>query len=85
MARKKRRPRTIASTRITNEELVARLQDKGFVPVDMSVSEADFDATLENLMSELPDRDDRPHFYCRKCGQYHLKSHQHHSTINAHE
>jgi len=80
MARKKRRqPRTIASTRITDDELIARLQDKGFVPVNMSVSEAEFDRTLKSLMSQLPDRESRPHFYCRKCGEYHLKSHPHHA------
>ena len=80
MAKKKRRRvRTIASTRITDDELIARLQDKHPHILDAKVSEAEFEAILERVMLQLPDRDERPHFYCRKCGEYHLKSHPHHA------
>jgi len=81
MARKKRRkakPRTIASTRISDDELIARLQDKGIsAALDRSISEAEFETIVERLMTQLPSREN-PHFYCRKCGEYHLKSHPHH-------
>jgi hypothetical protein len=75
MARKKRRTRTIASTRITDDELIARLQDQHPHILDAKVSQTEFERTLEKLMTQLPD--ENPHFYCRKCGEYHLKTHPH--------
>jgi hypothetical protein len=79
MARKKRRTRTIASTRITDEELIGRLQDKHPHILDATVSEADFESVIDKVLTQLPELEEKPHFYCRKCGEYHLKSHPHYS------
>lgn len=75
MARK-RRPGTIASTRITDEELIQRLQDEHPHILDAKVSEADFDKVVKQLLNTQPS-DENPHFYCRRCGEYHLKTHPH--------
>jgi hypothetical protein len=82
MARKKRRTRTIASTRITDEELIARLQEKEHPLLNASVAEADFEAVLDNLLTQSPDEENQ-HFYCRPCGEYHLKTHTHHAEMTA--
>lgn len=76
MARKKRRAGTIASTRIADEELIERLQEKAPDVLNARVSEADFDAVVEGILKEPP-YSENPHFYCRKCGQYHSKTHPH--------
>jgi hypothetical protein len=47
MARK-RRPGTIASTRITNEELIQRLQDEHPHILSATVGHAEFEGVLEN-------------------------------------
>jgi hypothetical protein len=81
MARKNQRTRTIASTRITDEEFIKRLQDEHPHILSATVGHAEFDATLGTLMQQLPD--DKPrHFYCRPCGEYHLKTHPHHVAMN---
>lgn len=80
MARKKRKPRTIASTRITDEELIARLQDEMPDVLNARVSEADFDAVVEGVLKEPPYSGENPHFYCRPCGEYHPKTHPHYSA-----
>jgi len=77
MPRKKRRARTIASTRITDDELIARLQEQEPDVLMVRVSEADFDAVVDGILKEPPFSGENPHFYCRKCRQYHLKTHPH--------
>jgi hypothetical protein len=77
MARKKGKARTIASTRIADEELIARLQEEAPDVLTTRVSEADFDAVVADILKEPPFAGDNPHFYCRQCGGYHLKTHPH--------
>jgi hypothetical protein len=79
MARK-RRPGTIASTRITDEELIQRLQDEHPHILNATVEHAEFEGVLGKLTQLLPD--EKPHhFYCRPCGEYHLKTHPHHAAM----
>jgi hypothetical protein len=81
MARK-RQPGTIASTRITDEELIQRLQDEHPHILNATVGHVEFEAAVGNLIEQLPD--DKPrHFYCRPCGEYHLKTHPHHKAMKA--
>jgi hypothetical protein len=82
MARKKRRTRTIASTRITDEELIARLQEDAPDMLTTQVSEAAFDAVVDRILKEPPFSGENPHFYCRRCGEYHLKTHPHHTRVD---
>jgi hypothetical protein len=81
MARKKRRIRSIASTRITDEELIARLQEDAPDVLNARVSEADFDAVVEGILKEPPSSSENPHFYCRPCAEYHLKTHPHFAAM----
>jgi hypothetical protein len=77
MARKKRQARApAASVRVPDEELIARLQEDAPEVLRATIPETVFDATVKELLKESP-VDDVPHFYCRKCGEYHLKSHPH--------
>src|SRR5579871_2668927 len=46
------------------------------------VSEVDFDAVLDKLLTQSPE-EENPHFYCRKCAEYHLKTHPHHNSAPA--
>jgi hypothetical protein len=79
MARKQR-PGTIASTRITDEELIQRLQDEHPHILSATVGHAEFEGALGTLTQQLPD--EKPHhFYCRPCGEYHLKTHPHHAEL----
>jgi hypothetical protein len=77
MARKKRKARS-PTTRvpIPDEELIARLQEDAPEVLAAMIPEAVFDATIRELLKESP-ADEVPHFYCRKCGEYHLKTHAH--------
>jgi hypothetical protein len=76
MARKKaKRSGRTASAPISDEKLIARLQEKA-PKLLAPVSESAFDSVIDNLLSESPS-EDRPHFYCRPCGEYHLKTHPH--------
>jgi hypothetical protein len=77
MARKKRKVRT-ATTRVhvSDEELIARLEEHAPEVLSAKIPEAVFDATVAELLKESPS-DEAPHFYCRKCGEYHLKTHPH--------
>jgi len=45
------------------------------------VSEADFDAVVEGILKEPPFSGENPHFYCRKCGEYHVKTHPHYQAM----
>jgi hypothetical protein len=44
-----------------------------------AIPEALFDAAIEGLLKEPPLSDEVPHFYRRKCGEYHLKTHPHYA------
>jgi hypothetical protein len=77
MARKKRGRRGVAATRLSDEQLIARLQDKAPDMLTATIPEAAFDAVVEGLLKESPDSKEVQHFYCRRCGEYHLKTHPH--------
>jgi hypothetical protein len=62
---------------ISDEELIARLQDDAPEVLRATITEAVFDTAVGRLLNEKPLSDDVPHFYCRKCGEYHLKTHPH--------
>jgi hypothetical protein len=76
MAKRTSRKRAV-TVRLSDEELIANIQDKAPEALDAAISEAKFDAAIEGLLNESPSAE-RPHFYCRKCGEYHLKTHSHH-------
>jgi len=77
MARKKKARRfTTDRVRVSDEELIARLEEHAPEVLNATIPEAVFDAALEGLLKESPS-DEIPHFYCRKCGEYHLKTHPH--------
>jgi hypothetical protein len=81
MARKKpQRSGRSARTPISDEKLIARLQEKAPELLTAKVSEAAFDSVMDNLLSESPS-EERPHFYCRQCREYHLKSPPHYIEI----
>jgi hypothetical protein len=44
----------------------------------MRVSEEAIGVVIDRLLEEPSE--ERTHFYCRKCGEYHLKTHAHHSA-----
>jgi hypothetical protein len=81
MARKtrKRAART-ASVPLSNAELIARVRKEAPEFLKLKVPEAGFGAVVDNLLTESPS-DERPHFYCRPCGQYHEKTHPHHADM----
>jgi hypothetical protein len=81
MARKKRKTRQLAAARIpvSDEEVISRLQEDAPEVLGAKIPEATFDATVGELLKESPLGDEVPHFYCRKCGEYHLKTHPHYS------
>lgn len=82
MARKKRKPRFVTATpvRVSDEEVIARLQEDAPEVLAASIPEAIFDATVGELLKESPSNE-APHFYCRKCGEYHLKTHPHYQAV----
>lgn len=79
MARKKRKARHFAATRarVSDEEVIARLQEDAPEVLAASIPKAIFDATVGELLKESPLSNEAPHFYCRRCGEYHLKTHPH--------
>jgi hypothetical protein len=77
MARKKRKPRGVAATRLSDEDLIARLQDEAPEALAATIPEVAFEATVEGVLKESPDTKDVLHFFCRPCGEYHLKTHPH--------
>jgi hypothetical protein len=81
MARKKRKARSVSAARvpISDEELIARLEESAPEVLNAQLPEAVFGATIRELLKESPSAD-IPHFYCRKCGEYHLKTHSHYKT-----
>ena len=78
MARKNGKRRQVATTRlrVSDEELIARLEEHAPEVLSGKMPEAVFDATVAELLKESPS-EEVPHFYCGKCGEYHLKSHSH--------
>ncbi len=78
MARKKRRARRGATVYATDEKLIAYLEEHAPDTLQTKVGESVFDAAVEAVLKEPPTTEIR-HFYCRKCGEYHLKTHPHHS------
>jgi hypothetical protein len=81
MARKKK-ARQVSATRprISDEELIVRLEE--YVPEVLAakIPEAVFDATVAELLKESP-TNEVPHFYCRRCGEYDLKTHPHYVIV----
>ncbi len=83
MARKRKgRAGRTARVPISDEELIARLQEDAPETLTAALSEATFDAAVEGLLKESPFLGEMPHFYCRKCRQYHLKTHPHYTEMN---
>jgi hypothetical protein len=72
---KARKPIRVA---VSDEELIQRLQDEKPEALEAAIPEAKFNAAVEGLLKESPSTQERPYYYCRKCGQYRLKSHRHH-------
>jgi hypothetical protein len=87
MARKKTKARKVSAgrARVSDEELVARLQERseGREVLGAKLPEAIFDSVVEGLLKEFPLPKELPHFYCRKCGEYHLKTHPHYASTPA--
>jgi hypothetical protein len=65
---------------IPDEELIARLQENAPDVLTATMPEATFESAIEGLLKESPQADDFPHFYCRRCGEYHLKTHPHYES-----
>jgi hypothetical protein len=80
MARKKRRARRGATTYATDEKLIAYLEEHAPEVLQTQVSESVFGAAVEAVLNE-PSTDEIRHFYCRPCGEYHLKTHPHHAEM----
>lgn len=81
MARKRRKAGRVATTRarVSDDELLARLEEKAPELLSARMPEAVFDAAITGLLQESRSDEEAPHFYCRKCGEYHLKTHPHHT------
>jgi hypothetical protein len=78
MARKKRKARSPAARiPVSDEELIKRLEQEHPEMLSATMPETLFDTAIEGLLKEWPLPDEMPHFYCRKCGEYHLKTHSH--------
>lgn len=78
MAREKRRARRGATTYATDEKLIAHLEEHAPEVLQSKVSEAEFEASFDALLKQPPS-DEIRHFYCRPCGEYHLKTHPHYA------
>ena len=78
MARKKRARRG-ATTYSTDEKLIAYLEKNAPEMLESKVSEVSFAAAVEGVLGQEP-TDEIRHFYCRPCGEYHLKTHPHFHT-----
>ncbi len=79
MARRKAKAksRRTGHVPIPDKELIARLEKEAPEVLNAGLSEAAFDAVVEGLLNEPVLSDECPHFYCRKCREYHLKTHPH--------
>ena len=74
MARKKR-SRIASSTRTTDEKLIEKVQEIAPELLTTVVSDDALGRVVDRLLEE--ESPEPIHFYCRKCGQYHLKTHSH--------
>ncbi len=80
MVRKKRRARRGATTYATDEQMIAYLAEHAPEVLRTKVAESTFDGAVEAVLKEPP-TDEIRHFYCRPCGEYHLKTHPHHTEM----
>jgi hypothetical protein len=80
--RKKRRARRGATTYSTDEKLIAYLEEHAPEVLESKVSEVAFGAAVETVLGQEP-TDEIRHFYCRPCGEYHLKTHPHHAEMKS--
>jgi len=83
MARRKAKAksRRTGHVPIPDEELIARLEEKEPTVLNALLSEAAFDTAVEGLLKEPALSDAVPHFYCRKCQEYHLNTHAHYAEM----
>ena len=78
MARKTgRRSSRAARVPLSDDELIARLQEDAPDVLHAAIPENAFDGAIEGLLKESSSVFDDPHFYCRKCAEYHRKMHPH--------
>jgi hypothetical protein len=78
MAREKREARRVAAARVSDEELIAWLEEEAPQALTVQIPEAVFDPAVEGCFKESPSPRGGPRFYWGKCGEYHLKTHPHH-------
>jgi hypothetical protein len=74
---KKRRARRGATTYVTDEKLIEYLAEHAPEVLQSKVSESKFGDSVDAILKQPP-TDEIRHFYCRPCGEYHLKTHPHH-------
>lgn len=84
MARKKRRARRGATTYSTDEQMIAYLAEHSPEVLESRVSEDELASAVGYLLKLPPQGGEIRHFYCRKCGEYHLKTHSHYKSSPAH-
>jgi hypothetical protein len=77
---KTRRARRGTTTYATDEKLIAYLAEHAPDTLKTKVAESLFDASVEAVLKVPPTAEIR-HFYCRPCGEYHLKTHPHHAEM----
>jgi hypothetical protein len=73
---KKRRARRGATTYATDEKLIAYVKEHAPDVLQSKVFEEQFGAAIDAILKQ-PLSQEIQHFYCRKCGEYHLKTHPH--------
>jgi len=77
---KKRSARRGATTYVTDEKLIAYLAEHEPEVLQSKVSEAAFANSVDSILKQ-PLTDEIQQFYCRPCGEYHLKTHPHHAEM----
>ena len=80
MAKKKRRARRSTTTYATDKELIANLKEVAPEVLQSRILVTLFGTTVEGLLKESPS-DEIRYFYCRPCGEYHLKTHRHYAEV----
>jgi molybdopterin biosynthesis enzyme MoaB len=73
--RKKGKAARTTHVPISDDELIGRLQDEAPEVLQATISEAAFDTAVQELLQNSSS--EIQHFYCRKCGEYHVKTHPH--------
>lgn len=81
MPRKKRRARRGTTTFATDEQMIAYLAEHSPEVLERRVSEDELASAVGCLLKQPPQGGGITHFYCRKCGEYHLKTHPHHAEM----